>query len=263
MEGLILHNEWDIRNPICDCCTARSHKSMEGHTAQWDIRNPICDSYTATSLKPIVIIHTAQLDIRIPICDSYTTRSLKPMDGLILHNVTSEIRSVILTLQRHSSLWRVSHCTKGHQKSDLWLLRCKVTQSYGGSHTAQLDIRNPICDSCTARSHKPIQRQLHNGTSEIRSVILALQGHTSLSRVKLHNVTSEIRSVILALQGHICQWRVILHNGTSEIRSVILALQGHACLSRVKLHNVTSEIRSVILALQGQTSLWRFVHTAQ
>src|SRR5512140_1999402 len=75
---VILHN--GPQNPICDSFTTRSHKPMEGHTAQRDARNPICDSCTTRSHKPIDI-HTSQWDIRNPICDSCTARSHKPMEG--------------------------------------------------------------------------------------------------------------------------------------------------------------------------------------
>src|SRR5512138_1203293 len=53
----------------------------------------------------------------------------------------------------------------------------------------------------------------------MRSVIVAMQGHTSLWRDILHNWTSEIRSVIVSLQSHTRLWRVLYCTmGTSEIR---------------------------------------------
>src|SRR5512138_3606770 len=113
----VIHNTINNRTSEI-CCTACSHKPMEGHTAQWGIPNPICDSCTA--------------------------RSLKPMEG----------------------------------------------------HSSQSDTRNPICDSCTARSPKLMEG--HSAQLDI-SVILALQGRTSLWSVIVHNWRSEIRSVILAL----------------------------------------------------------------
>src|SRR5512138_2480159 len=109
------------------------------------------------------------------------------------------------------------------------------------------DIRNPICDSCTARSLKPMEG--HTAQLDIRNPICD-QGHTSLC---FHG-TSEIRSVILALQGHTSLWRVILHNGTSEIRSMILALQGHSS-KPMEGHTVQLDIRNPICD-QGHTSLW-------
>src|SRR5512138_1889189 len=90
-----------------------------------------------------------------------------------------------------------------------------------GHHIAQYDIRNPICDCCTAKLQK------------------SMVCHTAQWDIILHNMTSEIRFVNVALRSHTSRWRVILHNGTSY-----------------GMHNMTSEIRFVIVALQSHTRRW-------
>src|SRR5512138_3482152 len=112
--------QYDIRNPICDCFTAKSHKLMEVklHNGTSEIRFVIVALQSHTNLCSVnctMVHHIAQYDIRNPICDCFTAKSHKPMEG----------------------------------------------------HIAQHDIRNPICDCCTAKSHKPMGVILCNGTSEI------------------------------------------------------------------------------------------------
>src|SRR5512138_38212 len=182
--------QYDIRNPICDCCTAKLQKSMVCHTAQWDI-----------------ILHNMTSEIRSVIASlqSHTSRW-----RVILHNMTSEIRFVIVALQSHTSRWG-SYCAMGHQKSDLRLLHCKVTKVDGvsyctmGHHIAQYDIRNPICDCCTAKSHKPVECQtaqwdiILHAQYDIRNPIC------DCCTAKSHK----------AMGGHTAQWDIILHNMTS------------------------------------------------
>src|SRR5512138_512776 len=77
----------------------------------------------------------------------------------------------------------------------MWLFHCKVTYAYGGSHTAQLDIRNPVCGYFIAKSQTPMGGHTTTmGTSEIKVVIVALQGHTSLWRV--HTAQLDIRNPV-------------------------------------------------------------------
>src|SRR5512141_1232478 len=99
--------------------------------AQLDIRNPICDSCTTRSLKPIVI-HTAQLDIRNPICDSCAARSHKPME-------------IILDSCKVTRAYEGLYNTMGYICDSCTARPHKLMEG----HTAQWDIRNPICDSCT------------------------------------------------------------------------------------------------------------------